>query len=178
MKRTLTLPPELQGETSGDPVERARKLFAAGYEFWAKPLVEALERIRPRLSFYWASQVMRAALPHRLKSGDPAQRFAWLDEFDTLIERDDVAQYCEDRNRIIWVFEREHHPNQVDRAIAYLYDALRSYLKRNVGSPPLGVRVAAPLTDIAFDAPSETLDPAVLELAIAAFVTAQQIGES
>jgi hypothetical protein len=54
---------------------------------------------------------MREAVPRRIKSGDPAERLAWITEFETLIERNDVAQYCEDKNRQIWVTDRTGPPN-------------------------------------------------------------------
>jgi hypothetical protein len=109
--RHIALSQELIDEMARDPIRSARRLFEMNYVFWGKGFVDPLEAEHPRRSFYFAATVMREAVPRRIKSGDPAERLAWITEFETLIERNDVAQYCEDKNRQIWVTDRTGPPN-------------------------------------------------------------------
>jgi hypothetical protein len=58
----------------------------------------------------------------------------------------------------------------VDRAIAYLYNALETVLRKDVPArPSVGAVVSGVLSDIAWDEPSDAMDPIVLDVAVSTF---------
>ena len=94
-------------------------------EFWPAPLVRRLEKTEPKLALRWAIRLFQESLPARRKAGLESQQQRWLADLAVLIDRDDVADYCNKVAHEIWNNDRDM--NFLERGIARLYWALRNY---------------------------------------------------
>jgi hypothetical protein len=117
-------------QSNTEALALARRFFSERYRIWARPMVNVLENLRPKLALRWAILVFQESLSRRRKSGSESQQRTWLEELTALLERDDVADYCGKVAYEVW--HNDAALNLVERGIARLYWAMENYLRNRV----------------------------------------------
>lgn len=107
---------------------------------WPRPMVNVLEALQPKLALTWAILVFQESLSSRPNSGSESQQRRWLDELISLIEREDVADYCDKAAMEAW--HNDPNMNRIERGIARLYWTLQNYLQTNTQDYYLQVSAA------------------------------------
>lgn len=95
--------------------------------FWPSPLVRRLEQTEPKLALRWAIRLFQELLPVRRRAGLESAQQKWLADLASLIDCEDVADYCNNYADEIW--HNDPDMNYVERGIARLYWALHNYQK-------------------------------------------------
>jgi hypothetical protein len=155
-----------QEQRARDAADFSRKLFGERHRFWAKPLVDVLESIKPKLALQWAIRLFQEALPSRRKAGSERQQRGWLDDLMTLVDRDDVKEYCEKMTYEVW--DNDKNFNLFERAISRLYTALQLLLEGKMQEYK-GTVITAAVMLVENDAPEDTWDEPTLDRAIGLF---------
>ncbi len=106
-----------------------RRLFRERHWFWAKPLVDALEKFQPTYALRWAIRIFQESLYRRRKAGSEAQQRAWLSELLSLLDEKNSIEYCKRLTFEIWNHDNEF--NRLERAISRLWTALQLFQEGN-----------------------------------------------
>jgi hypothetical protein len=155
-----------QEQTASEAIDFSRKLFGERHRFWAKPLVDLLESIKPKLALRWAIRLFQEALPSRRKAGSEPQQQGWLDDLTALVDRADVRDYCEKMTYEVWYNDKTF--NLFERAISRLYTALQLFLEGNMQDYK-GTVITAAVMLVEEDAPEESWDEPTFDRAIDLF---------
>jgi hypothetical protein len=152
-----------------EAAETARQLFQDkdNSRFWPGPLVRRLESAGPRLALRWAIRLFQESLPARRRAGLESQQQRWLADLSSLIDRDDVANHCNEVAHGIW--NNDPDMNFLERGIARLYWALQNH-QAGLLEPDYYLQVASAVGLLADNGGSPgDMDKATFERAIALF---------
>lgn len=149
-----------------EAIEFSRSLFREREGFWAKPLVDLLEGIQPKLALRWAIRLFQESLPSRRKAGSERQQQGWLNELLPLTERDDVREYCEKMKYEVWYNDKGF--NLFERAISRLYCALQFFVEGNIPDYK-GTVIVAVMMLVENENPKDSWDASTFDRAIGLF---------
>jgi hypothetical protein len=153
-------------EAVTDAVNTARQFFQEGHRTWARPMVNVLEDMQPKLALRWAVLVYQQSISTRCNSGSESQLREWLDDLTVLIDRDDVADHCDRVAYESW--RNDPTVNLVERGIARLYWSRANQLNSRIQD--YYMQVAAAVGMLADNEnTADAMDEATLELAIDLF---------
>jgi len=111
-------------------IEYSRDLFKHGQVNWARPMVNALEQLKPMLALKWALNVFDVQLLGDLSNDTAEQYKLWIHELGHFVEYFPDAGKCNEMAYRIW--DNDFVINLSERAIARLYWALILYHEGNM----------------------------------------------
>ena len=159
-----------KAQSVSEASDTARQFFQGkgNSRSWPFPLARRLEKTEPKLALRWAIRLFQELLPVRRRAGLESEQQRWLADLVSLIDCDDVADYCNNIAYEIW--SNDPDMNLMERGIARLYWALHNYQTAGLMEPDYYLQVGSAVAMLADNGASPgDMDEATFERGIALF---------